>query len=142
MRFKRRKTQSIKRSTPKKRTMPRFRRARRVARTVYRTARKSYRRSSSRGFGGGGTIMRDVEGALGKSILYQGVAQKFAPQFAPIAGLYGGWKGGGLTGLAVSELFVKPFIGLPSNLGNLTGLLGNLGLGSQTSTQTGMTGAV
>lgn len=116
--------------------MPRrTRRFARRARTVYRTARRGYRRAS-RGFGGkSGGIIRDVEGSLGKGILYQGVAQKFIPSLAPLAGLYGGWKGGGLTGLAVTELFVKPFIGMPSNLGslNLGGLLGNLGGGGQSS---------
>lgn len=135
----------LKRRSTQRKSMPRRRRFRRAARTVYRTARRISRRRGSRrgglgGLGGGG-ILRDVEGSLGKGILYQGVAQKFIPQLAPIAGLYGGWKGGGLTGLAVTELFVKPFLGMPSNLGNITGLLGGLGLGGGGQMQS-MGGAV
>lgn len=111
--------------------MPRKGSKRRAVRTVYRTARRVGRRAS-RGFGGkSGGIIRDVEGSLGKGILYQGVAQKFIPQLAPIAGLYGEWKGGGLQGLAITELLVKPFLGMPSALGNITGLLGNLTGGGQ-----------
>lgn len=124
--------------------MPRFRRARRATRTVYRTARRVGRRARRSGFGrsiGGGGIMRDIEGSLGKGMLYQGVAQKFVPSLAPIAGLYGGWKGGGLTGLAVTELFVKPFIGLPSNLGSIGNIFGSLGLGGQSSTGSSGMGA-
>lgn len=111
--------------------MPRKGSKRRAARVVYRTARRIGRRAS-RGFGGKtGGILRDVEGSLGKGILYQGVAQKFVPSLAPIAGLYGEWKGGGLMGLAATEFLVKPFLGMPSNLGSITGLLGGLTGGGQ-----------
>jgi hypothetical protein len=101
------------------------------ARTVYRKARSGYRRASRGGFGGGSMIHK-IEGALGKGILYQGVASKFAgPQLGSIAGLYGEYKGGGLVGLGITELLVKPFLGMPSALGslNLGNILGNIGGG-------------
>jgi hypothetical protein len=78
--------------------------------------------------------------ALGKGLLYGGLASKFAgPQLGGLAGLYGEWKGGGLAGLAITELFAKPLIGLPSYLGGLGlgNILGSFGLGGGSSQQTG-----
>lgn len=79
---------------------------------------------SSRGFKFGGGLLQKTELALGRGTLYGGAASKFAPQFAPLATLYGEYSGGGFEGLAINEFLVKPFLGIPSVL---PGILGNLG---------------
>lgn len=129
---------------------------------VVRQTRRSQRRkgvSRGRSFFGigraaGGSILSKVEGALGKGLLYGGVASKFVPSLAPIAQLYGEYKGGGIEGLALNEILVNPFLGYPSALGNVLGpggLLGNLlgglggssgGLGGSGQVNTGMMAAV
>lgn len=77
--------------------------------------------------------MQNIVHAGEKGIFYSTVASRFAPQFAPLAELYGNWKGGGLIGVAAWQLFLNNLLGRPSALGSLGlgNLLGGLGGGGQ-----------
>lgn len=128
----------------RRRTMPRrsrTRHVRRAGRSLYRRARRSF----SRG-GRGNSIMSQTWNGLKDGIAYGTVAGRFAPQLAPIAELYGNWKGGGLIGLAINQLIVNPLLGRPSALGglglNLGNILPRLGGGSTTGQSGGMMEAV
>jgi hypothetical protein len=107
--------------------------------TVYRVAKKVYRAGKRRGMfkgGKGGSLMNKTWNGFKEGTAYSIVASRFAPQLAPLAQLYGEWKGGGIEGLLILELFVNQLLGRPSGLGalglnlNLGGLLGQGGGGT------------
>jgi len=98
-------------------------------RTIYRTAKRVYSGGKKRGiFGGskGGSLTSKTWEAFKEGTAYGIVAGKFAPQLAPMAQLYGEYKGGGFEGLLINELIVNNLLGRPSALASL-GLNLNLG---------------
>lgn len=115
-------------------------------RTVYRTAKRIYRGGKKHGiFGGakGGSLTSKTWEGFKEGTAYSIVAAKFVPQLAPMAQLYGEYKGGGFEGLLINELIVNSLLGRPSALASL-GLNLNLGniLGGGQQQSTTSTGAV
>lgn len=89
--------------------------ARRKTRTIYRFARRGYRRSK-----GAMPIVNKVAKGLGYGVLAGTVAGMFMPQFKDIAAIGGAFYGGGIYGAGAQLL-------LGGGLSSITGLLGGTG---------------
>ncbi len=100
--------------------------ARRVTRTVTRTVRRA-----ASGRGKLGSILKrgivgDTIAAVGAGVVVGAAAQRVIPQAAPFVSLGAEFLAGGAVGTIAAEL-IKPFLGMQSILGNLTGLFGGGG---------------
>ena len=81
-----------------------------------------------------GTI-GDTTQALGAGLVVSAVTDRLAPQFTPFAAAGAEYAAGGVKGMIIAEL-IKPIIGLPSILPNITGGFGSLFGGAAASTPT------
>jgi len=120
---------TVKRRASPRKTMPRRTRARRV----YRRARSGVRRYAAGRGKIGSFFKRGVVGdsvsALGAGIVTQAAVGKVAPQASVYAGAAGGYLAGGVVGMIIAE-GVKSYLGIPSILSNVSGLLGGGGSGN------------
>jgi len=113
--------------------------ARRRTRRVSRGIRRGIGRiGSARGkFGSflkSGTI-GDTTQALGAGLVIGAVTDRVMPQVTPFASAAGEYLAGGVKGMVIAEL-IKPIIGLPSILPNITSGFGGLFGGQTASTPT------
>ena len=110
-------------------------RRRRVRRATRRISRGLGRIGSARGKFGtflkSGTI-GDTTQALGAGLVVGAVTDRVMPQITPFASAAGEYLAGGVKGMVIAEL-IKPMIGLPSILPNITSGFGGL-FGQQTTT--------
>jgi len=113
--------------------------ARRRTRRISRGIRRGVGRiGSARGKFGSflrtGTI-GEASSALGAGLVVGAVTDRVMPQVTPFASAAGEYLAGGVKGMVIAEL-IKPIIGLPSILPNITSGFGGLFGGQTASTPT------